>query len=162
MDSVLIDNEFLAARLPEGFERIPHNELETMMGITYDCMWGVRDRARLMMVCITWKDSSKVLTKLVSEKAFAKQVNDTYRRQYRTSGYHCDEFFLRDVAGSDHGAHGFRFGYDAQGIAQSGEILVFKHGIRCYTMRYFTRTDVAEKNLPAYEAILDSLEVLRG
>jgi hypothetical protein len=29
-------------------------------------------------------------------------------------------------------------------------------------MRYFTRTDVAEKNLPAYEAILDSLEVLRG
>jgi hypothetical protein len=162
MSSVLIDDEFLAAELPDGFERIPHKELETLMGIAYACMWGARDQANHMIVCVSWKDSNKVLTKLVSEKTYAKQVNNNFRKQYRANSYRCDEFFSCNVAGADHQAHGFRFCYEVKGIRQSGEILVFKHGIRCYTMRYFTRTDVADKNLPAYEAILDSLEVRRG
>ena len=61
MEKFLVDNEWLAMDQPDGFEHIPHDELETIMGYTYDRMWGMRDPDRHMIVVITWKDSGKIL-----------------------------------------------------------------------------------------------------
>ena len=38
-------------------------------------------------------------------------------------------------------------------------MLVFKRGIRCYTLCYFTQTGSAGESRRAYEAILASLKV---
>jgi len=38
METVLVDNEWLAAVLPEGLERVPHGELEAFMRFKYDLM----------------------------------------------------------------------------------------------------------------------------
>ena len=159
MKPVLIDKEWLAVVPAEGFHPISHDQLETLMGLTYDCMWGMRDEARHVIVSVTWKDSNRLMTKLVSEKAFAKQVNETFAKRNCKDGYRCNGFIERTVAGASAPAQGFRFSSSVQGIAQEGEVLVFKRGIRCYTLTYYTRSAVADENRPIYEEMLASLEV---
>jgi hypothetical protein len=63
------------------------------------------------------------------------------------------------VRGASAQAQGFGFCYTVEGVSQEGEVLVFKRGIRCYTLCYYTRSEVAEANRPTYEDILESLEV---
>ncbi|MBQ9004362.1 MAG: hypothetical protein IJ087_21185 [Eggerthellaceae bacterium] len=159
METVLIDSEWLAVKPPRGFAPIPHDELEALMGISYDCMWGMRDPTRHMLVSVTWKDSNRLITKLGSEKVVAKRVDETFAKRYRKGGYHCEGHFERAVAGASAQAHGFRFSYTVEGIAQEGEVLVFKRDIRCYTLSYYTRTQVAAENHPIFESIVASLEV---
>lgn len=159
METVLVDNEWLAAELPDDFERVPHGELEAFMRFKYDLMWGVRDGMRRMLICVTWKDSNKLLSKLVSEKVFAKQVDETFSVRYRDRSYHCNGFISHSVVGASGEAQGMRFSYDVDGIAWEGEVLVFKRGIRCYTLCYFTQENSAGESRQAYEAILASLEV---
>ena len=159
MNTVLIDNEYLAVTLPEGFDDIPHKELESLIGITYDCLWGVRDTDRHMLMYMTWKDSSKLLNKLASEKAIAKRADKHFAKCRPGSGYTSKDMPERAVTGSDAGAHGFHFSYTVQGVDQEGEVWVFKHGKRCYTMCYYTRSEVAEQNHPVIDGILSSLEV---
>lgn len=164
MNPVLIDHEWLAATLPEGFESIPHDELETLIGARSEDMWGVRDRERHMMFIVTWKDSNKLLAKLMSEKGYAKQMNNRFatrciKRSADMSDYRCGGFFARDVTGATAQAQGFRFSYTVQAVEQGGEVLIFKHGVRCYALMYYTRLDVAEQNRSVYDAFLSTLEV---
>ncbi len=159
MTSVLIDGEWLAVALPEGFEVIEHQELETLMDLKYKYMWGVRHTERHMLLRVTWKDSNKLITKLVSERSFAKQIDKKYARCRPGSGYRSEGIFERSVTGADAPAQGFRFSYTVEGVGQCGEVLVFKRGIRCYTLVYYTRSEVAEQNQPTYEGIIASLEL---
>ena len=159
MEIVLIDNEWLAAGLPEGLERVPHGELEAFMRFRYDRMWGVRNNGRHMLICVTWRDSNKLITKLASEKFFVKQVNEAFTKRYRDRDYHCNGFLTRSVVGASNEAQGLRFSYTADGVAWEGEVLVFKRGIRCYTLCFYTQSGSAAEGCAAYEAILASLEV---
>ena len=45
-------------------------------------------------------------------------------------------------------------------VAWEGEVLVFKRGIRCYTLCFYTQSDSAAESRATYEALLASLEVL--
>lgn len=159
MKSVLIDNEWLSADLPDGFETVPHNELEAFMGFKYDRMWGVRDNAHDALICVTWRDSNKLVMKLASEKFFAKQVDETFSKRYRKCGYHCDSFFSTTITGADNAAQGLRFSYAPDGVNHKGEVLVFKRGVRCYTFCYYVNAERAGDYRPTYEGILDSFEV---
>ncbi len=159
MSTVLIDNERLAVTLPDGFVAIPHKELESLIGITYDCLWGVRDTTRHMLVYASWRDSNMVLSKLASEKAIAKRADKQFSRCRPGSGYASESLPVRDVAGSDSGAHGFSFSYVVEGIEQEGELRVFKQGSRCYTLCYYTRSQHAAQNRPVFDAMLDSLAI---
>ena len=159
METVLTDNEWLAITLPEGFDEIENAELQEIMGIRYNQVWGVRDTNRHMLINVTWKDSNKLLTKLVREKARAEQIDKSFSRCHNGKDYTCRGFFERTVRGASAQAQGFGFCYTVEGILQEGEVLVFKRDIRCYTLCYYTRSDVAETNRPTYEAILESLEV---
>ena len=163
MEPVLIDSEWLAATLPDGFDRIPHDELEAIMNMQYDLMWGVHDKERHMLMCVTWKDSNKFLTKLVREKSFAKRIHErnslVCMKRSDTSNYRRNGLTEREVSGASALAHGFRFSYTLKGVDQEGEVLVFKRDIRCYTLLYYTRSEYAEQNRPVFEDILASLEV---
>ncbi len=159
MSTVLMDNEWLSVTLPDGFEEIPHTELEAFVGFKYDLLQGVRDTDRHMMLAVTWKDSGKVLSKLGSAKLVAEQVEKTNKKRYGKNGYKQGERFEHDVAGASGKAHGFRFTLTADGVPQDGEYTVFKRGGRCYTLMYWTWSSVADANRATYEAIVDSLEV---
>ena len=160
MGSVLVDNEWLELVVPDGFQPIDHDDLMAIMGLDYDCMWGLRNDERHIVAAFTWKDSNKLLSKLVSEKSVAGQVDESFARRYRKNDYRAGVHFERSVAGASGQAHGFSFTYSVQGIAHSGEILVFKRGIRCYTLYYYTQTGLVKDNRPIYEAIVDSFRVL--
>ena len=155
----LADGERLAITPPQGFELVEHAELETLVGITYDCLWGMRDFGRHMFITVTWKDSNKLLIKLASEKMLAKRVDETFAKRYRKGDYRCNGYFERAIAGADAQARGFRFSHRDEGIDQQGEVLVFKRGIRCYTLSYYTRSDVAAENRAVYDEIIASLQV---
>lgn len=122
MGSVLIDNEWLSASLPDGFEAVPHNELEAFMGFKYDRMWGVRDTAHDALICVTWRDSNKLVMRLASEKFFAKQVDETFSTRYRRCAYHRDSFFSRAITGADNAAQGLCFSYAPDGVRHKGEV----------------------------------------
>ena len=163
METVLVDGEWLEMTLPEGFERVPHDELEAFMGFKYDRMLGVRDTARHMLMCITWKDSqnriAQFFTKIVTEKMFVNRVDEAFGVRYRAGGYRRAERFERAVPGASAQASGFHFSYSAEGVARKGVAMVFKRDIRCYTLVYYTRAEVAEENRPVFEGIVESLEV---
>lgn len=161
MTSVLVDNEWLAMEMPEGFELVPHDELEKLMGFKYDCLWGMRDKARHMLISITWKDANKYLGKLASEKFLANRIDETFTKRYhKKDDYRCDGHFERAVAGSDVGARGISFSYLIEGVPHAGEALVFKRGgRRSYTLIYYTSAAAAAENRSVYEEVLDSLEV---
>ena len=159
MESVLVDNEWLAIALPDGFATIEHAELEKFMGFRYDQMWGVRDQSRHMLLCVTWKDSNKVVTKLVSEKTFAKQIDKAFSKRQRANNYRCEGFLSCNVRGASGAAQGLDFSHTVEGVPHAGEALVFKRGIRCYTLVYYTYAEVAEQNRSVYNKIVDSLEV---
>ena len=165
MNTVLVGNEKLAITLPEGFEEIPHKELESLIGITYDSLWGVRDTNRHMLMYVTWKDSNKLLVKLASEKSGAKRVDKQFSKCRPGSGYASETLPNLAISGSDAGAEGFRFSYnvkdpDGEGtIKQDGEVRIFKRDVRYYTLVYYTRGYVANENRPVFDAILNSIEV---
>ena len=159
MTSVLVDGEQLSVSLPEGFAPIPHAELESLVGFRYDRMWGVRDAERHMLLNVTWKDSSKLLLKIASERMLANRADEGFARRHRKDGYRCDGRFVRAVAGADAKAHGFRFSYAIGGIGQEGEVFVFTRGKRCYTLCYYTRPEVAAENHSVYDEIVESLEI---
>ncbi len=159
MNSVLIDNEYLSAALPDGFGDVPHGELEAFMRFRYNEMWGVRDDERHMLICVTWKDAGKLLSKLVREKPYVKQVDEAFSKRYRNDSYRGNGFFERVVAGADNTAQGLRFAYAPGGVANEGEVLVFKRGVRCYTLCYYTQADVAADNRPVFDDFVASLQV---
>lgn len=159
METTFVDREWLTITLPEGFSPIELDELKTLMGINYDQMWGARDTERHALLTVSWKDSNKLLTNLVSEKALAKRVDENFARQYRKGGYQRTEHIERTIAGASAPAQGFRFSYSVEGVAQEGEVLVFKRGIRCYTLTYYTRSATAEATGPIYEGIVGSIAV---
>ena len=159
MTSFLIDSKWLAAELPDGFAPIEHDELEKLMGFEYANMWGARDGARKMLVSITWKDLSKLLTKLISEKSVATQVDETFAKRHRDQSYRCEGHFTRTIPGASAEAQGFRCSYTAEGVAHEAEVLVFKRGVRCYTLYYYTGADSAQENRPIFETFVASLEV---
>lgn len=159
METVLIDNEWLTATLPDGFATMEHSELEKFMGFRYDQMLGVHDQGRHMLLCVTWKDSNKVITSLVSEKTFAKQINKAFTKRQRANNYKCEGFLSRDIRGASGAAQGLDFSHTIKGVPHQGEALVFKRGIRCYTLVYYTYAEVAEQNRAVYNKILESLEV---
>ena len=145
--------------MPDGFSEVAHSEPETLLKIKYDCMWGMRDKERHMMVNVSWKDSNKFLTKLVSEKSFAKQVDENYGRRYRKSGYRNYGFFECGIPGADTKAEGFDFSCVADGQPLEGEVVVFRQGIRTYTMTYTVYAENAVENKPIYELIRNSLTI---
>ena len=159
MENVLVDGEWLAMQQPEGFQPIPHDELEAFMGFEYDRMWGMRDQARHMMLSITWKDANKLLSKVVKEKIVAKQVDETFEKRYHKGGYRCNGFFDDTVSGASGPARGFRFSCTVDDVALDGEVRVFKRDTRCYTLVYYTRMELAAENRPVFDKIIASLEV---
>ena len=154
-----IVNDSLEVSQPDGFRVMSHEELCQAYGLDYDCMWGMRDEERHVILAVFWKVSSKLISMLGSAKLVAEQSEKNLRRRYRKSGYHSDGLFETEVAGLR--GWGFRYGHSPMGAAeQSCETVVIKDGTCCYTIMYHTRTERAHTNRALYEEILASMRIL--
>lgn len=157
MSEVFADGTLLSIDVPQGFSTLALDELQTLFGLSYDNLWGVRNESRHMRLCLLWKDSNAVLTKLASERSLAKRVESTFAKSGKTYGYACEGYFSREIAGRT--AQGFRCSYELNGVSNTCEVLVFKRKERCYTLYYYTLADQASENLSVYEAMLTSISI---
>ena len=154
-----IVNDSLEVSQPDGFRIMSHEQLCQAYGLEYDCMWGMRDEERHVILTVFWKVSNKLISMLGSAKLVAEQSEKNLRRRYKKMGYHSDGLFETEVAGIQ--GWGFRYGYTPEGAAaQSCETVVIKDGTCCYTIMYHTRTERAQENRPLYEEILGSMRIL--
>ena len=153
MEKELINNRLELVR-PEGFRVMDHEELKQAYGIDYDCMWGMRDEERHIILSVFWKVSNKLISKLGTAKLVADESQKAMRRRYRKAGYHSNGLFETEVAGNK--AWGFSYGYTPDGPAQSCETVVVKDGTCCYTVLYHTREECAQANRAIYEEVLAS------
>lgn len=152
-------NDSLEISQPEGFRVMNHEELRRAYGLDYDCMWGMRDENRHVILSVFWKVSNRLISMLGSAKLVAEQSEKNLRRRYKKVGYHSDGLFEVEVAGL--GGWGFRYGYSPEGSAvQSCETVVIKNGTCCYTIMYHTRAERAQANRALYEEILASVRML--
>lgn len=154
MEKQLLNGK-LEVTCPDGFEIMGLDEVEKLYGIEYPDMWGMRDEDRHVIFTIVWKNSNKLLAKIVSAKTVVEQNEQKLRKTLKTNEYHCDEFFKTQVAGTE--AQGLRYSYTLEERSMIGEIIVVKNDITCYTIYYYSRVENAEQNRAVYEDILASL-----
>ena len=107
------------------------------------------------MTIITWNVSNRLFAKIASPKDVVKRVEKAQSRALKGSGYHKDGFFDSTVAGCR--AHGVRFGYTVQGIAQQAEATVFIREANCYTLFYYYRAEDEQRLSPLHDEVIASL-----
>ena len=148
-------NATLAIELPEGFVEMDPAELTKNSGSDYPNILGFKDEERHVIIAFMWKESSKLLLKTMSTKSLAERAEKGASRGNKPFGYHCDGFFETQIAGEE--AHGFRYGYTVEGVAQYAETMVIKHEACSYTLYYYTRVNCAEANQALHDELFASL-----
>ena len=154
MQNALLHGE-LGFTYPDSFSAMSPEQLKQAYGMDYADMWGMRDEENHVVFTVIWKDSHEFLHKLASSASLAKRAEKALSKSFRKQGYACSGFFTREVAGQE--ATGFGYSYEIQGITQSCETIVVQHGKCCYTLYYYTRSELAEANRAMYDALLASL-----
>lgn len=154
MDTTHID-ETLVIQLPAGFRVMEKAEVQKVFSLDYQDLWGAWDEERHILLAIVWKDAPKLLGKLVSTKDLVDRAQKSLNKSYGTSGYHLDGRFDTQIAGCE--AKGISYGYLVKDISQDGEVIIFRHGRRTYTLYYYARTELAEQSQPIHDALLESL-----
>lgn len=148
-------NGELMVDCPAGFKRMSIDELQKAYSLDYPNLWGIRDEERHIILTVLWKESNRLLSMLVSNKDLAKRAERALGKTYRAAGYKCRGFFSTAVAGQ--AAEGFHYDFEVDGVAQQGEVIVFKRDACCYTLYYYTRPELALANRAIHDEILASM-----
>ena len=148
-------NDSLEFAMPEGFRLMGHEELVQAYELDYPLMWGMRDEERHVVLSVFWKINNKLLAKLATPKLVADSRRNTLRRILRERDLHFDEEFDSEIAGLK--ARGLRYRYVNNGNQYTCEYVVVINDRTCYTIDYYSRSDLAEANRPMYEEILSSM-----
>ena len=148
-------NDSLEFVMPEGFRLMDHEELVQAYELDYPCMWGMRDEERHVVLSVFWKVNNKLLAKLATPKLVADSRQNTLRRILKGREPHFDEKFTCEIAGQK--AQGLRYGYVNKGNSYTCEYVVVMNGRACYTIDYYSRSDLAEANRPIYEEVISSM-----
>ena len=148
-------NDSLEFAMPEGFRLMDHEELVQAYELDYPLMWGMRDEERHVVLSVFWKVNNKLLAKLATPKLVADSRRNTLRRILRERDIHFDEEFDSEIAGLK--ARGLRYRYVNNGNQYTCEYVVVINDRTCYTIDYYSRSDLAEANRPMYEEILSSM-----
>lgn len=157
MEKVLV-NDNLELAMPDGFRTMERDEVKKAYGFDYDCLWGMRDEERHMMLTIIWKVSNKVLAKLGTAKIIAEQQDKGLRKRFKRMGYQSGDVRPIEIAGIE--GCNFSYSYELEGTELACETNVVKDGTCCYSIYYYTRADCAEENRSLYEDILASMKLV--
>ena len=157
MEKALV-NDSLELTMPDGFRVMGNDEVKKAYGFDYDCLWGMRDEERHMMLTVIWKVSNKVLAKLGTAKIIAEQQDKGLRKRFKRMGYKSGDLRPIKIAGIE--GCNFGYSYELEGTTLACETSVVKDGTCCYSIYYYTREECDEENRALYEEILASMKLV--
>lgn len=134
MKTAIVNND-LTLSYPDGFREMKNDELIRHFSSAED-RWGIRD-PKLHQIISAYKTGSKLFFVMKNVKTFAENACEALACSL--DGYRMTGSFSTRVCGKK--ARGFSFEYTADSeVAQSGELVVFRHGMRFYALYYIVRT----------------------
>ena len=151
-------NDELSLTCPEGFCRMGEEEIRSLPVRGDFPQEAVRDPERHMIGAFAWKRFGGLVSLLAGEKDAVKSMEKNIGKAMRPFGYRLEEFFPHQLGPLP--AEGFRYIYEAQGTAMTGESLIAKSGKTYYYLHFYYRTALAEESRAVVKAILDSAETV--
>ena len=156
METILVNNE-LSASIPDGFRMMDAAETKAAFGIDNPDMIALKDADRHIVLNIAWHNSNKLIAGLASTKSLAERVEKSLSKTYRNAGYKLEGYRQLELCGEQ--AVGFTCTYTMQGVPQTADIALFKHGASCYTIYSYMRTDSLAEARGIVDGVLSSLRI---
>ena len=155
MNTALINNE-LELAYPDGFHQMDGDELKKAFGIDND-LWGIWDTENHIIVSVMWHTSNKLLASIASTKGLLERVEKATAKAYAKASYKPIDTFETSACGEK--ALGFRFAFQMQDVAQTGQVMAFKHGAACYYIHCYERTELMDRSHPLFEQVFSTIKL---
>lgn len=154
MRDLPIDGE-LRLRYPDGFHELTDDE-RSRLNTPWPGQWvGISDPERHIIVTAGSKKAGLLAGLLLNARDLAGNAEKRIRAAMTPYGYRAGDPTERKIAGER--AVGFRYAYEAQGIAMCAESCVFKRRGRIYDLHVYAREETRAESFAVWETILSSV-----
>jgi len=153
VEDILLNHKLYFA-FPEGFHRMEGEELARLRFMEAGPGGCFKDTEKHLIVTTAWKEIAGLAAMFLKAKDVASGMEAQIRKAMQPYGVRMGEAVKRDVGGKP--AYGFRYGYEAEGIAMQGESLVLKEGKAYYYLHFYARAESAAEAAGVLDAILAS------
>lgn len=137
MNQAKVNGE-IAVQYPDGFHEIDGSELVAMYNDGYENRWAIRDKERHAILCIQWHRNNALLAKIGDPATVIRSTESKMRKGMKDHNYSLMGFKDSIVCGIE--AKSFTHTYTVEGVDQTSEVTVFKHGCVFYTVYSYWRT----------------------
>ena len=154
MRDLRIDNELLFS-FPDGFHELTEDE-RSKMNIPFAGQWvGISDPERHIVVTAGAKKAGLLAGLLLNARDLAGNMEKQIRGAMTSFGYRAEGPTSRLIAGDK--ACGFRYAYEAQGIAMCAESYVFMRRGKIFYLHLYAREELRGESFAVWEEILSSV-----
>ena len=154
MQDLRIDNELLLTA-PDGFHELTEDE-RSKMNMPWAGEWvGIADPERHIVVTAGAKKAGLLAGWLLSAKDLAKNMEKQIGGATASFGYRAEGPTSCLIAGEK--ACGFRYAYEAQGIAMCAESCVIKLRGKICWLHLYAREELRGESFAVWEEILSSV-----
>ena len=150
-----IINSAIEIEVPEGFERMYEEDLNTVYGNEDPNRWGIWDKEKHIMITLTWQKNG-----LLETIADLKKVRDNAMTDVSKIVTDFKDMELTERKFSGEKAYGFRYGYRVEDVEQISEHLVIRHNGCLYALITACRKELLAASSMYTEAILNSIRLL--
>ncbi len=150
-----IINHELHITIPEGFHLLSEDELNQIYMDENAERWGMRNEEDHMIFVIYYHRSNPLLAALASENDIVKSTQLKLAKGMENHGYAFNGYFSKEACGQER--PGFDYEYNVGAVRQSGRILIIKKKNVCYTVYFYTRDNLLDKNLVHFDEVINSL-----
>jgi hypothetical protein len=154
MRDLRIDSELLLT-VPDGFHELTEDE-RSKMNMPWAGQWvGISDPERHIVVTAGSKKAGLPARLLLSTRDLAGNMEKQIRGAMASFGYRAEGPASYLIAGEK--ACGFRYAYEAQGIAMCAESCVFRRRGKIYFLHLYAREELSAESFAVWEEILSSV-----
>ena len=154
MRDLHVGNELLLP-VPDGFHELTDGE-RSKMNMPWAGQWvGISDPERHILVTVGSKKAGLLAGWLLNARDLAGKTEKQIRGAMGSFGYRAEGPTSYLIAGEK--ASGFRYAYEAQGIAMCAESCVFKRRGKMYFLHLYAREELRGESFAVWEEILSSV-----
>jgi hypothetical protein len=154
MRTLPIDSE-LHVLCPDGFHELTDGERSRLV-MPWSGPWvGISDPERHVLVTAGSRKAGLFAGLLLSARDLARNMEKRIRGAMTPFGFRAGGAAERVIAGER--AFGFRYAYEAQGIAMCAESCVFKRRGKIFFLHLYARDERREESFAVWEKILSSV-----
>ena len=134
----MIVNSEISIEVPEGFSEMTEAEIREAYRQDYSDRWAIRDSERHIIICIQWHKNNALMASLADPESLIKNFESKISKAMKDNSYSLIGFGRTELCGID--APSFRHTYQVEGVDQTSEVCIFKHGKVVYTVYSYYRT----------------------